>query len=200
MHIFMYICSQVTPAPNNHAANSLSKVNQERNVRNVEVNAEITMVTWIMESVANICAIIGWIVTSGKPKFNNLTIVILCYYVILPYTFLMNTSYNKDRIIDTGWKVVILNIFIKPYKCFVNFFELTHFEPQSFEMQSREAKSSNDTKRSPNKNNKKNTIQESRSKSNLQNSSSSHEGNISIINTKEFYNSKNRVKHYILRI
>ena len=142
----------MTPAPNNRAANSLSKVNQERNVRNVEVNAEITMMIWILETVANFCLIIGWIVSGGKPNFNNLTILILWYYIILPYTFLMNTSYNKDRIIDTSWKNVILNIFIKPYKCFVNFFELTQFEPQSFEMQSREAKLANNNKRISNKN------------------------------------------------
>ena len=178
----MYICSQVTPAPNNHAANSLSKVNQERNIRSVEVNATITMMTWIMESIANFCVMIGWIVSGGKPNFNNLTIVIIWYYIILPYTFLMNTSYNKDRIIDTSWKIVIINIFIKPYKCFVNFFELTHFEPQSLEMQSREAKSSNDTERSPNKNDTNDRIQESKPKRNSQNSSSSQEGIISTIN------------------
>ena len=116
----MYIFSQVTPAPNNRAANCLSAVNQERNIRSVEVNAEITMIIWIMESIANFCVMVGFIVASGKPYISNLTTVILWYYVILPYTFLMNTSYNKDRIINGGWKIVILNVLIKPYLYFKN--------------------------------------------------------------------------------
>ena len=118
--IFAYIFSQVTPAPNNHAANCLSTANQERNIRSVEVNAEITMMIWIMESIANFCSVVGFIVASGKPHYSNLTIVILWYYVILPYTFLMNTSYNKDRIINDGWKIVILNVLIKPYLFYKN--------------------------------------------------------------------------------
>ena len=116
----MYIFSQVTPTPNNRAANCLSTVNQERNIRNVEVNAEMTMIIWIMESIANFCVMVGFIVASGKPYTSNLTTVILWYYVILPYTFLMNTSYNKDRIINDGWKSVILNVLIKPYLFFKN--------------------------------------------------------------------------------
>ena len=120
LHIFVYIFSQVTPTPNNRAANCLSAVNQERNIRSVKVNAEITMIIWIMESIANFCVVVGFIVASGKPHISNLTIVILWYYVILPYTFLMNTSYNKDRIINDGWKIVILNVLIKPYLFFKN--------------------------------------------------------------------------------
>ena len=78
------------------------------------------MIIWIMESIANFCAVVGFIVASGKPHISNLTIVILWYYVILPYTFLMNTSYNKDRIINDGWKIVILNVLIKPYLFYKN--------------------------------------------------------------------------------
>ena len=47
----------------------------------------------------------------------TLNIVIAWYYVIIPLTFLMNTSYNKDRVVENGWKVVLLNPFVKirPY-------------------------------------------------------------------------------------
>ena len=33
----------------------------------------------------------------------------LFFHIIIPYTFLMNTSYNKDRIINDGWETVLLN-------------------------------------------------------------------------------------------
>ena len=35
------------------------------------------------------------------------------YLIILPYFSLMNTSYNKDRIIKNGWKNVFKNLWIQ---------------------------------------------------------------------------------------
>lgn len=113
--IILFFCRQVTPAPTNRAANSLSKANQKRNIRSVEVNARITMMIWIMECMANFCVFLCVILVPSKLNLNNLTIKILWYYITMPYTFLMNTSYNKDRIIDEGWKTVLMNIFIKPH-------------------------------------------------------------------------------------
>ena len=34
----------------------------------------------------------------------------LLYFVILPYTFLMNTRYNKNRVVEEGWKNVLRNV------------------------------------------------------------------------------------------
>ena len=42
--------------------------------------------------------------------------LILCpglYWAILPYTFLKNTSENRARIVDIGWKNVIKNVFTR---------------------------------------------------------------------------------------
>ena len=36
------------------------------------------------------------------------------YYLILPHTFLMNTSHNKDLIVDNGWKTTLRNALSLP--------------------------------------------------------------------------------------
>ena len=177
----------MTPAPDNRAANSLSIFNQERNMKNVAVNTKITMVVLIMESIANICIMLSWIIGSGMFNIIALTIVIFWYYVIIPYTFLMNTSFNKERIIDEGWKTVILNIIIKPYLRFSNF--------SSFELQSRSIQMSKDTKgnTSGNENDVSHELITNRplqESHDLKSSDKPHEKSISIIAIKEFDRSK----------
>ena len=38
----------------------------------------------------------------------------LCYHLLLPYTFLMNTSHNKNLVVDDGWVTTIQNTLILP--------------------------------------------------------------------------------------
>ena len=93
----------------NPAANSLAKEIQIRNVRKVAVNARIAAVLCSLEFVANFAIAFVWIVLVGSSSAGGLTNAMVWYYVILPFTHLMNTSYNKDRVVDDGWKSVILN-------------------------------------------------------------------------------------------
>ena len=53
----------------------------------------------------------------GSSSPSGLTNSMLWYCVILPYARLMNTTYNKDRIVDDGWKSVIINLFQSIVKC-----------------------------------------------------------------------------------
>ena len=96
------------------AANSLSKDVRNRNIRKVETNARVAFVIWIMEFCANICIIIVWAIVYGKTTFATLTTNIMWYYVILPHIFLMNTSHNKDLVVDQGWKTTIQNALSLP--------------------------------------------------------------------------------------
>ena len=48
-------------------------------------------------------------VVPGKPESFQLIQAILWYCVISPYVFIMNTSHNKKRIIECGWKNVLKN-------------------------------------------------------------------------------------------
>ena len=40
--------------------------------------------------------------------------------IVLPYAFLMNTSHNKQRIIQSGWANIFKNIFKLPHNQIVN--------------------------------------------------------------------------------
>ena len=44
-------------------------------------------------------------------KFATSALFMLLHFVVLSYAFLMNTRYNKNRIIEYGWLNVIKNIF-----------------------------------------------------------------------------------------
>ena len=78
----------------------------------VAVNARVTFVVWILETIANISILSFWVFVHGTSSWGKnyaVTNALMWYYLIISYTFLMNTSYNKDRIIEDGWKIVIMN-------------------------------------------------------------------------------------------
>ena len=106
----------------NWAASSLSKDMQRRNIRKLKVNAQVTFVVYILESLANFSILVVWTFIYGMSNAGTLTMGLVWYHIILPYTFLMNTSYNKNLITDDGWKntirnVVVLQIKFKPDSC-----------------------------------------------------------------------------------
>ena len=98
----------MTPTPDNRAAQSLHRDTQIHNMKLVDVNARVTLVIWILETIVNIAILISYVIL-GQTSLGNTTLAMTCYYVIISYTFLMNTSYNKDRIIESGWKIVVFN-------------------------------------------------------------------------------------------
>ena len=89
---------------------------QVRNIRKVAVNARLTLVVWALECMANVCIVIFIVFIYGKTNVTTLTIELLWYYLILPYMYMMNTSFNKERIIDDGWKTVIQNSLPKHFQ------------------------------------------------------------------------------------
>ena len=100
---FVYFFSQVEPTPNNHAANMLSHEIQIRNVRKVMINAQITFGIYVLECVANTSIYVVWAFVSGTSNNVTLGLAIVWYHIILPYTFLVNTSNNKNLVTDDGW-------------------------------------------------------------------------------------------------
>ena len=109
---------QVNPTDDNPAAKSLSRERQIYNIKLVALNARVTWVVWILEFVACFTIIIAWVFVVGTTSFATLTNSMIWLYVLIPYTFLMNTSYNKERIIDEGWKTVIMNSLFDLKGCF----------------------------------------------------------------------------------
>ena len=49
-------------------------------------------------------------------SFAGVTLTMILHFVVLPYAFLMNTRYNKNRILEEGWTNVLKNM-VFPYKC-----------------------------------------------------------------------------------
>ena len=107
----------MNPSPENLAAKSLSNYNQKRNIRKVAVNAHVTFFLWILETLANVSIIIVWMFVYGKTSFATLTFSMLLYYILLPNSFLMNTSHNKHLIVDNGFWNTIRNATGLPLKC-----------------------------------------------------------------------------------
>ena len=82
-------------------------------MRKVLVNAQVTAMISSIESLFVIVHIAG-VAIAGKKTAVTILMVMLLYMVlfliILPYSFLMNTSHNKNRIIEHGWKNIIRNL------------------------------------------------------------------------------------------
>ena len=76
----------------------------------MKVNAHVTAVTSILESIGLLIIFITWGVITKSSGYATLIQATLLYFIVLPYVFLMNTSENKARIIEDGWFNVIKNV------------------------------------------------------------------------------------------
>ena len=66
----------------------------------------------LLEASAIIASYI-FILLNKTTTLINLILGIIVYDIILPHAFLMNTSENKNRIVELGWKNVFKNILAK---------------------------------------------------------------------------------------
>ena len=89
------------------------KSNQvETNTKKVWVNAQVTGTIAFIEMILTVLYVV-MIAYYGSSHFTTLLILMVLYDVILPYAFLMNTSHNKNRIIELGWKNVLKNMIFR---------------------------------------------------------------------------------------
>ena len=91
------------------AANALASNIQQINVRKVAVNAKVTFVIWILETISLIVVFVVWIIFQMKELTT--TLIFLFLYVAIPLTFLMNTSENKDRLANIEILDIVRNTF-----------------------------------------------------------------------------------------
>ena len=94
----------------NRVASELSDDANLINKKKILVNSQITAMLSILESSSNVAFIILLWYFKGTTYFS-LILPLSIYAVILPYSFLMNTSDNKNRIVEVGWKNVFRNLF-----------------------------------------------------------------------------------------
>ena len=91
-------------------------------MKKVRVNAQVTFMTTILELFGNVALIILAVIFKAR-TFPTLIHLVIFYHILLPRAFLMNTSHNKDRIIEYGWKNILRNLLRipkKPPECQVN--------------------------------------------------------------------------------
>ena len=77
----------------------------------VRVNAQVKSIVSFFEASGNIFITLMLYFTIRR-NFGTVLIQSTLYLIILPYFSLMNTSYNKDRIIGRGWMGVIKNLWV----------------------------------------------------------------------------------------
>jgi len=88
--------------------NGVRNERQLRTQRRIKVNAQITFVLWLMESLINTSIAIAMF--AGGLGQTTFTLNMLLFLIILPYSYLNNTSYNKGRIAEEGWQNILKNI------------------------------------------------------------------------------------------
>ena len=90
------------------AASALPEAVQQHNVRKVVVNAKVTFGIWILETVTLAIVVLLFVIL----RLNKITttLVMILFYVVLPYIFLVNTSDNKNVWINNGFAKMIRNV------------------------------------------------------------------------------------------
>ena len=98
--------------PGHSAYLGISEDAHKKNMRAIHVNAQVTAVTTIFEFMGNCFFTIIFTLMKGQgfPRFTGMVFFMLLHFVGLSYAFLMNTRYNKNRIIQDGWINVLKNI------------------------------------------------------------------------------------------
>ena len=90
------------------ATSTLPEAVQQHNVKKVVVNAKVTFGIWIVETVA--LAVVTLLFVVLRLNKITTTLVMILFYVVLPYIFLVNTSENKKIWIDNGFTKMIRNV------------------------------------------------------------------------------------------
>ena len=78
-------------------------------MRRMKVNAQVTAMTTALEFLGSLTYFIHLVISKGTNLANFIHFQSI-YFIVIPYAFLMNTSNNKFRVIQNGWKGVFRNV------------------------------------------------------------------------------------------
>ena len=78
-------------------------------MRRLLVNAQVTAMMSLLEAVSSIVYVII-VLFALRTTYTTLLQIMTVYLVLSPYFFLMNTSHNKNRVVEHGWKNVFKNL------------------------------------------------------------------------------------------
>ena len=94
---------------NRNKTKSLNKEANQEDMKKLFVNAQVTATISLIEMGTNVLHTTLLKYFRGT-NFYNLLQSMIVYDIVLPYAFLMNTSHNKKRVVESGWKNVFKNI------------------------------------------------------------------------------------------
>ena len=78
-------------------------------MKKVYLNARVKAMISLLETFSNIVIVVV-IYFTVRHTFATLFVYIIVYMIILPCTFLMNTSDNKDKVMEYGWIYLFKNV------------------------------------------------------------------------------------------
>ena len=116
MHLLWYLTSanlifrQVKNPPRSENALAHRRDGDGLPAKKIRVNAQVTFVTSILEMICTFLTMIV-VVIFRTATFPVIISIMITYLILLPCAFLMNTSHNKRRVIEHGWKNVLRNTF-----------------------------------------------------------------------------------------
>ena len=105
----------MSPSRNPIAAEHLSESSNSLNMKRFLVNAQVTAMISSIEFIFFTVHVVGVSVAGGTNAGMPLLVMVMymiLFLIISPYSYLMNTSHNKNRIIEHGWINVIKNMTI----------------------------------------------------------------------------------------
>ena len=100
-------CRQVQPLPDNLAANSLPSDIQERNVRKVRISAKVTFAIWVLETTSLAVLFFAQYIYQNYEFLSTASVLLL--HVAIPFTFLANSSENRERLGDVKFIDIFQN-------------------------------------------------------------------------------------------
>ena len=103
---------RIVPSQREDADRDISEDAHAIDQRKIRVNAQVKAMISLLELSSNI----GYVIIISftvRTSYATLVQFMFLYMVLLPYAFLMNTSHNKNRIVEYGWTNVCSNLIMK---------------------------------------------------------------------------------------
>ena len=108
-NIFAYY-SVLDPSRSANAA-ELPESTNNRNLRRMKISCQVTAAISLLEIIGNMICTMIWLLMAKHIGNDSLLLGLTLYFILLPYTFLMNTHDNRNIVVEDGWQIVIKNLF-----------------------------------------------------------------------------------------
>ena len=102
--------SVLDPSRSANAA-ELPESTNNRNLRRMKISCQVTAAISLLEIIGNMICTMIWLLMAKHIGNDSLLLGLTLYFILLPYTFLMNTHDNRNIVVEDGWQIVIKNLF-----------------------------------------------------------------------------------------